>query len=194
MPRIKDGRQHIILGSTGKPEKYTYPRKVVTAKNVPQRNRMEQAASLSSQLNRVKESKPAIVREAEQYELESSIGLQVTFDSFPGVELAFESLADSRQKLELLNVRYHDDKVTATVFVPIDKIGFFEKKIKDYLEGRKDRKGGPRDNRTLIDAIESIRESAFNELWNDDDSALPTDGQQEIWWEIWLPVDRKSVV
>ncbi|WP_336146118.1 S8 family peptidase [Marinobacter salarius] len=196
MPSIKDGRQHIFLGSTGKPEKYTYPRKVVTAKNVPQQNRKEQAASLSSQLNRVKDSKPAIEREAEQYELESSIGLQVTFDSFPGVELAFESLADSRQKLELLNVRYHDDKVTVSVFVPIDKIGFFEKKIKDYLEERKDRKGGPRDNRTLIDAIESIRESAFNELWNDDDSVLPTDGQQEIWWEIWLPVldDRMAVV
>jgi len=196
MANNKDERRHFLLGSTGKAEKYTYPRTVIAQSNIPRRNRESHARSLIAQLDHVKSRKPALKAEAEDYELESSLGLQVTFDSFPGVDLTFESLADSRQKIELLNVRHHGDQVTATVFVPIDKIGFFEKKVQDYLGEKKNKKGGPMDHRKLIDAIKSIRESAFIELWNDDDSVLPQKDEEEIWWEIWLPVlnDRSAVL
>lgn len=196
MATNKDVRQHIFLGGIGKPERYTYPRQVVINRNIPARDRESQASSLFTQLRNVSESKLALEREAEGYELESSIGVQITFDSFPGVELAFESLADSRQNIELLNVQFHDESITATIFVPVEKINFLERKITDYLEEKKDRNGGARDNRSLIDAIQNIRRSAFKELWNDDECALPKGQDEEIWWEIWLPVfnDRTAVL
>jgi len=196
MPSSKDERRHFFLGRTGQIEKYTYPKKVVIKTDIPAQNRKQQADRLNSQLTEVNKRRAAIQEEADQYDLESSLGLQITFDSFPGVELAFESLADATQKIELLNVRHHDNQVTATVFVPIEKIHFFEKKIQDYLNERKNKIGRPLDNRKLIDTIQSIRESAFQELWNDDDSALPKNDEHAIWWEIWLPVldDRIAVL
>lgn len=196
MPDNKEEKKHIFLGRNGRAEKYTYPKTPVIKTVVPSRNRRAQAAKLLSELGDAKRKKKTIEREAEEYDLESSLGIQVTFDSFPGVNLAFESLADSRQKIELLNVKHHDDQVTATVLVPSNKLDFFEKKIKDYLEERKNKKGGPLDNRKLIDAINSIRESAFAELWNDDNDVLPSSDDQSIWWEIWLPVldDRTAII
>ena len=76
----------------------------------------------------------------------------------------------------------------ATVFVPDGKLDVFERKIYAYLEERK------RDNKALINTIHEIRCAAFNELWTDDLSALPTSEQELIWWEVWLPIlkDRKS--
>lgn len=196
MPDNKEEKKHIFLGRNGRAEKYTYPKTPVIKTVVPSRDRRTQANKLLSELGNANQKKKTLEREAAEYDLESSLGIQVTFDSFPGVSLAFESLADSRQRIELLNVKHHDDQVTATVLVPADKLDFFEKKIKDYLEERKNKKGGPLDNRKLIDAINSIRESAFAELWNDDNDVLPSSKDQSIWWEIWLPVldDRIAII
>lgn len=192
----KDVLRHIYLGSSGEVDKYTYPRSVVSRSNVPVRERGEQGKKLYSQLNEIRLGSQALVDEASEVGLESGIGLRVTFASFPEVDFKIESLADARQKIELLSVRENDSCVSASVFVPIDKLGVFEKKILDYVEERKNKNGRPIDNRALIDAIESIRTSAFSELWNDDDALLPPSDEESIWWEIWLPVlsDRQAVI
>ena len=80
------------------------------------------------------------------------LGLQVEFESFPGIELAFESLARERSGIELSNVRHEDGRTQATVFVPDGKLDHFEGLVHDYLAEKRDSRGRPRDNQRLIDA------------------------------------------
>ena len=69
--------------------------------------------------------------------LEEGLGLQVEFESFPDIELAFESLARERQGIELLNVRQEGNRTHATVFVPDGKLDHFEGLVRDYLEEKR---------------------------------------------------------
>ena len=66
--------------------------------------------------------------------MEDGLGLRLEFESFPEVEMAFESLARERSGIELLNVRHEEIRTFATVFVPDGKLDHFEGLIRDYLE------------------------------------------------------------
>lgn len=188
MPDNMDVRPHFILGQTGVAEPFTSP---ATGggrpKTVPARNRQQHAAYLNNQLQSLVGQQATIRTEAEAFDLESAIGIQIVFESFPDIELAVASLADERQKIELLNVVHRDGKTIATVFVPEGKLSVFENKIQDYLEGKADKAGRPRDNQKLIDAIQSFRRAAVEALWSDTEDQFPGDNET-IWWEIWLPV------
>ena len=81
--------------------------------------------------------------------MEEGLGLQVEFESFPDIELAFESLAREHWGLELLNVRQEENRTHATVFVPDGKLEHFERLIREYLEENRDKSGNPRDNQRL---------------------------------------------
>ena len=124
--------------------------------------------------------------------LEDGLGLQVEFASFPDIELAFESLARERLGIELLNVRQEENRTHATVFVPDGRLDHFERLIRDYLSGKQDRIGRPRDNRRLIDAIQQIRTATLRALWTDTRGAFPAEDERPVWWEVWLPVRRDS--
>lgn len=197
MANNNDIKPHIFLGPTGQAHPYTSPSAGGGGKpDVPARNRQQHGGSLISQLRQVEEWQAALQHEAEAHELESVIGVQVEFESFPGIELAVESLADARQKIELLNVTHRDDKVFATIFVPEGKLSAIESKLQAYLEERKDKAGRARDNRTLIDAIQAFRTAALEALWTDDLDQLPENPEEMFWWEVWLPVrrDRQAVL
>ena len=78
-------------------------------------------------------------------------GLRVEFESFPGVELAIESLSREQQGIELFNVREVNKKdgtiaMQATVLCPEGKLNHFEKLIEDYEKERVDAIGRRRDN------------------------------------------------
>ena len=136
-------------------------------------------------------------REAQQAAgLEEGLGLQVGFESFPDIELAFERLAREGQGIELLNVRQEESRTLATVFVPDGKLDHFEGLIRDYLAERRDRAGRPRDNQRLIDAISQIRAASLQALWKDDHEAFPSEDAEQFWWEVWLPVrgERQVVI
>ena len=122
--------------------------------------------------------------------MEDGLGLQVEFESFPDIELAFESLAREDWGIELLNVRQEDDRTYATVFVPDGKLDHFERLIREYLEEKRDKSGVPRDNQRLIDAIEQIRAASLRALWTDATAEFPTEDEGSVWWEVWLPVRR----
>ena len=129
--------------------------------------------------------------------MEEGLGLQVEFDSFPEIELAFESLARERSGIELLNVRHVGDRTHATVFVPDGKLDHFERVIRDYLEEKRDSAGRARDNRKLVDAIQHIRAASLRALWTDEDEEFPTKEEEgPLWWEVWLPVrqDRQAPI
>ena len=136
-------------------------------------------------------SEAAAAREARRTAgVEDGAGLQIEFESFPGVELAVESLARERQGIELLNVRRDGDRTAATVFVPEGKLDRFEKLVRDYLEEKRDRADRRRDNRRLIDTIRNIRAASLRALWTDSPEEFPADGAAPVWWEVWLSTRR----
>ena len=163
---------------------------------IPRRNRAQHGGALLQQVDELRTA-AAYARETQQDAgLEDGLGLQVEFESFPDIQLAFESLARERQGIELLNVRQEKDRTHATVFVPDGKLDHFEGLIRDYLAERRNRAGHPRDNQRLIDAISQIRAASLQALWTDDHEAFPSEDAEQFWWEVWLPVrgERQVVI
>ena len=190
MANRNDGQnRHFILEGVTETEAYRYPGGGGGDRpSIPKRDRPSHAAALRGQLDEVRATAETAGDAQRDAGMEKGLGLQVEFESFPELELAFESLARERSGIELLNVR-HEDKVTrATVFVPDGKLDHFENLIVAYLERRKDSRDRPRDNRRLLNAIRHIRAASLRALWTDDDEAFPTKEDEPVWWEVWLPV------
>ena len=161
---------------------------------VPPRNREEHAAALTAQLDNVRTAVQEAATDPE--DPEDGLGIQVEFQSFPDIDLAFESLSRENQGIELRNVRHRDDITYATVYVPTGKLQHFEGLIRDYLGRRQDSIGRSRDNQRLLDAIQAIRAASVRALWTDDDDAFPEDDTEPFACEIWLPAgrDRKGAI
>ena len=192
-----NNKPHIFLGSTGKTESYKSPASgggggITT----PPQDRASHSQSLLNDLASVSTCIESQKAQADTYDLESKFGIQVVFESFDGVEMAIDSLADARKGIELLNVKRVGEQVIATVFIPEGKLSAFETKIQDYIAYKKNKKGGAIDNQKLIDAIKSFKVAALDSLWSDDESLYPQIDTENIWWEVWLPVfdDRQAVI
>lgn len=193
MTEITGQHRHFVLEGFTETEAYRYPGEGGDRSAIPEQDRARHSEALRGQIDRLRnvaENAREVQREAG---MEDGLGLQVEFESFPDVELAFESLARERSGIELLNVRHDENRTLATVFVPDGKLDHFEGLIRDYLAEKRDRADRLRDNRRLIDAIRQIRAASLQALWTDDPGTLPTTEEGSVWWEVWLPVRRDRV-
>lgn len=176
--------RHFILDGVTEVESYRSPQQGGKRPSVPERDRQRHGNDLRQQLDALRPQAEAARTEQQQAGLDEGLGLQVEFESFPDIELAFESLARERSGIELLNVRSNAGRTRATVFVPDGKLDHFEKLINDYLAEKRDSIGRARDNKRLLNAIREIRAASLRALWTDDEDVLPTDGDGAIWWEV----------
>jgi hypothetical protein len=185
---------HLYLRSNGKEEPFTSVSGGGPSKGIPPQNRSPHAASLRKDLGLVKQDLERLQEEADN--LEAPLGIQIAFESFPGVELAVQSLADDRQGIELLNVKTVGDTTYATIFLPEGKIVFIEKKIAAYLAEKKNKNNAPIDHQRLIDAIKSFRTATVEALWTDDPENKRPIPDGVFWWEVWLPKrkDRAAIL
>lgn len=186
---------HFIFQNNAQAESFTSPVQGGGGKKIPDRDRKIHGGAL---LGKLQQLAPILAETAEQQRqagIDEGIGLQLEFESFPEVELAFESLARERSDIELRNVRQDGSKTFATVFVPDGKLDFFEKLVTAYLDESKDKKSGPA-NSKLLNAIAEIRAATLQALWTDDPKSMPTADNEKLWWEIWLPTrgDRQGVI
>lgn len=190
-------RSHLILQQTSelKPYKAHTPNGGTKPK-IPNLPRQKHGKALQGQLQELRSVADLARAFQEQAGVESGLGLQIQFVGQPDVEMAFQSLADERQKIELLSICQEGEQTIANVFVPDGKLVHFEKIVREYLEEKKDKNDKPLDHRNLINTIESIRSAELKALWTDDPDLLPQDKNEEFWWEVWLPVrgDRQTVV
>jgi hypothetical protein len=178
---------HLFPLNTRSTEGYTAKKAVVVKAVAPHLQRAQHAQELRAQFSQVEAAQLQRVADQRDAGVQTAFGIQIEFESQPGVELAAERLARDRQGIELLNVRRQDDQVLATVFVPQGKLTHFEKLIEAYVEHRTAANGRAIDNQSLIDAIRSVRVATFNSLWTDRAQALPANDTEAIWWEAWLP-------
>ena len=112
MPETGEGRlRHFILQNVTETAAYRYPGLVVgRGSSIPEQDRIRHGGALRRQIENVR-GEAASAREAQRDAgIEDGIGLQVEFESFPEVRLAFESLARERSGIELLNVRHEGNK------------------------------------------------------------------------------------
>ena len=186
--------RHFILEGFTDTESYRARARGGGRRTVPARNRQEHAATLTAQLADVRAAAQDAAAEAE--DPQDGLGIQVEFQSFRDIDLAFESLARENQGIELRNVRHRDDITYATVYVPTGKLEHFERLIRNYLDRRQDSIGRPRDNQRLLDAIQAIRAASVRALWTDIDDAFPDSDTEPFACEIWLPAgrDREAVI
>jgi hypothetical protein len=187
--------RHFILSGTAETQAYR-SRGGGDRPEIPERNRAQHARKLQGQMNEVRTAAKSARQAQQEAGMEESLGIQVEFESFPDIELAFESLARERSGIELQNLRHEGQKTYATVFVPDGKLNHFESLIRAYLSEKKDSRGYPRDNRRLIDAIQQILSASLRALWTDDAEVFPTEEEGPLWWEVWLPIreDRSATL
>ena len=184
--RSEGRHRHFILEGVTETEAYRYPGRGDGGAAIPEQDRVRHGGALQRQIDGLRERAESAQEAQRNAGMEEGLGLQVEFESFPDVELAFESLARERSGIELLNVRHEENRTLATVFVPDGKLVHFERLIHDYLAEKRDSAGRVRDNRRLIDAIRQIQAASLQALWTDDDT-FPTPDEESFWWEVWLP-------
>ena len=206
---IEGQYRHFILEGVTRPEPYRSPRQGGGGSKIPGRNRLQHGGVLLQQIDELREEADSVRKVQQNAGIEEGLGLQVEFESFPDIELAFErlarerytelafeSLGRERSGIELLNVRHEENRTLATVFVPDGKLDIFENLIKAYLDESKDTKTGRPRNHGLLDAISAIRAASLQALWTDAKEEFPDAEEESLWWEVWLPVrgDRQAVV
>ena len=116
-------------------------------------------------------------------------GTLVSFESFPGLELALQSLDVQRagEQPELVAVKEIETDTgsvqIATVYVPNGKRDYFLKRLNAYVETTGEDKAK---NATLVEGIAAIRRATIRELWTDPDDEFPAAADALVWWEVWL--------
>lgn len=191
MPQSNDKRRrHLLLQNTSEAKLFTaHTPKGGRTPIVPELNRIRHGGSLRQQL-RLLQPLAEIAKERQQeIGLEAGLGIQIQFVSRPDADLAFEKLAaDGKGKgIELLSVQESDGRaILANVFVPDGQLQHFEHLITDYLAEKTDSIGRPRDNKKLLNTIDSIRATVIQGLWMDSPELLPNNPEEQFWWEVWL--------
>lgn len=191
----QDKRPHFVLSNTSEAKPFTaHTSGGGDTPHVPQLLRAQHGASLQTQLQTLKPIAEQAAATQHNIGLEGGVGLQIEFQSQPGIALAFESLANETQGIELLSIREEGVYTYANVFVPEGKLAHFEKYVTSYLE-EESKTGKPR-HQALLDTIESIRSAGLRARWNDDPELLPQNPDETFWWEVWLPErgNREAVV
>lgn len=116
-------------------------------------------------------------------------GAYVSFVSFAGLELAFESLDVNRagDQPELVAVQAMETVSgpvqIATVYIPDGKKGYLLDKLKHYVESAGEDRAR---NATLVEGIAAIRRATIREIWTDPPEEFPADLDERRWWEVWL--------
>lgn len=198
MPEQTNGkRRHFLLHNTCEAKPFTaHSPKGGRALLVPELDRAQHGRSLRQQLALLQPLAETAKERQKEIGLEAGLGIQIQFVSRPDADLAFEKLAaEGKGKgIELLSVQQSDGRaVIANVFVPDGQLQHFERMVTDYLAERTDSIGRSRDNKKLLNTIGSIRASAIQGLWMDSPELLPTDAEEQFWWEVWLRRNKDGV-
>jgi hypothetical protein len=126
---------HILLKNNGSSEKFKSPGGGGGDDRWPTRNRVSHGNNLLGKVRALATNFEKATEAQLAFGLEDGFGLQIEFEGFADVELAFESLARENSGIELRNVKDEGDKTLATVFVPDGKLLHFEKLLfMGYLE------------------------------------------------------------
>lgn len=172
--------------STGVPFKSTL---TVRSPEPPQRDRPVHGAKLLGQLARLRVNAEELADRRAALGLNAAAGMTIVLEISPDTIDYFKKLEWRRDGIEVLSSIKTEGTEIVALHVPDGKLSAFEQRIRDYLT----RDTIPRDptqapkpvNVALVNAIDSFRQAAFDELWTDE-SADPPLYDQEGWVQVWL--------
>lgn len=113
--------------------------------------------------------------------------LEVELNSQAGAQILERRSEKTRQSAEVVS---EEGMRRVALFVPDDARETLKAVIADYAEGEIKSKKGTPPGATRVEPIEHIREARLRTFWRDDQDALPTDSQVQIWWALWCFSDR----
>ena len=145
--------------------------------SLPFRNVHEHGNRLYGKLQSLLTSQTQLISENES--LNKGIYLDVI--GVEGINLNIEPLESSSKDIRLSNFK-NTNPQKATLFLPLEKKDFLEKKIKEYTE-KLTKKGNPRHN-DLIAVIEDFKIATINSFWNGKEDKIPS--ETKVWCEVWL--------
>ena len=197
MARNEFDKPHFFFNSSASSHEFTSPSRGGGGQvTIPAKDRATHSAHLRQNIQSVANEFSELKQSVPSNELSMGVGIQVEFESFPDVAMAVESLANDPQGIVLHNVKTVEleegHKTTiATAFVPEGKLSFYQKKLNEYEERRVLSGGRAGDHQKLIDSIKNIKRATFSAIWADDETLLPDDKDENVWWEVWLATPRK---
>lgn len=192
----KDRLPHLLVRNTAVTRRYTNPRSGGgTDLNLPPRNRAQHAELLLRQIEQAREQEADIIQSQKAFGLDAGNGIYISFESEPAFDLKFESLEFQRGGIELCSIKKVGEQTVATVFIPEGKLSYFLNRISQYRDedttSRSPDKPAKPKNKDLVESISAIKLAALRELWTDEPELFP-EGNESIWWEVWLRHSRSA--
>lgn len=148
----------------------------------PARNRVPHGQKLLRDIGRLRAYEQELINRRSLIAMSEGAGMAVAIEFVPKGAYDFASLEWSRDGIEVLTTAATDHADIVIVHVPSGRLDAFEKRVRSYIEDNTP-KGKPR-NAALINAIESFRRAAFDELWTSD-AQLPAEDTVR-WFQLWL--------
>ncbi|MGB5966575.1 MAG: S8 family serine peptidase [Sulfurimonadaceae bacterium] len=183
---------HIKITTVPSTQNFTTAKSLRGSANIPERNREEHGRRLRAQLNTVLSNiQEDLVRNPVA---DARQGIYLEFKSDAGRDLVTKSLEDTNANVRLLNVHTNQESavVTATVFVPNEKIDFFSNKLTHYQDRDRDTPTGKPKNKDLIESIGEINQALVESFWCDPLELIPEEVSK--WCEVWLRIDSHDNV
>ena len=192
MPRHSDKKLHLVLQTT--PQLLPYSKQGGGSYLPPKRDRNAHGKYIQNSYQKAIDKAEQEVENMLMGVAETVRGYYLDFELSEGFS-SLEKLDVSDFELIRVKESSNGSKLVATIFVPKDKIGQFQKKIKQYLEEdtkpKKDGSTSPK-NQKLIDSINSIDSSNIRSLWCDSLDSFPKDGSEVFWWEVYVLASQEE--
>ncbi len=179
---MAEPKDHLSIAGSTEPRDFKSVLSGARAK-IPARDRQPHGQKLLADLSLLRAREEVISARRQSLQLDPRLGLTIALKITPGGIFDFKNIEWKRDGIEVLNARAGEGFDLVVVHVPEGRLAAFEKRVHEYLS--KDTKWGPK-NATLVNAIESFRSGAFDELWTEA-SDPPTDANQR-WFQLWLRI------
>ena len=99
-------RTHLVVSGLAQAEPFGRPPRVIQrAANIPERDRPQHGGFLAGRIAALHQSADQARNAQMEAGIDDGLGIQIEFESFPDIALAFESLGNANRRIELLNVR-----------------------------------------------------------------------------------------
>lgn len=174
-------KQHIKLVNIATPEPFRRESRG-SRPGIPQRNRVDHGEKLQNALSNAWDTY-AERRQQVPSSLDRDRGIFLEITSQPGYSLPEDKL-DNRD-FDLRHLRSVHDQEVAVVFVPEKSRRRVARKIDDYLDPSKDRKGKP-SNQLLATRIADIKLADTASFWTDSAERMPEAPDKKVWLELWI--------
>ena len=186
--------RHVYLLGHGENELFTSPLSPRGQDATPQRNRAQHSTALENALTQALAAADVQIAARDASVAGGTQGFYLEFELPATQAPLLDKLEDRRgsQHIELVSAHpaQAQDKILATVFVPVSKRDSFLRKVQAYKTQQS--AGGKPKNETLVASIDTVRLAHARSLYTDAPELFPA-AAQNTWWEIWLRPNSRAV-